>query len=419
MNRVAEEIGGNRFEDISSDLPNIQEWNRAQQVEEEVQPTRFRARHKRPPGALEPTAAVPGDLDLPDYNWDLENESRERSRSRPPAGGPRSSQESGVAWWSRIPDGAWPDQQASYWNEPGAAIEIEIEMPDTVRGPQRAWDDLGSYFVGSLKRRAIELSEKKMTAEEREAFAGAKAIEVKNFVSSEAFEILPDHLKPDKSQAIGMRWILTWKLREDGTRKAKARAVLLGYQDEGYEHRATTSPVMTRQTRQLILQLAAWKRWEVQKSDVTGAFLQSREYPDKLYCVPCPEICRAMNIPESSITRVRKACYGLVDAPLEWYRSVDTFLQGEGFEKLWSDSCCWILRKDGEIKGAISGHVDDFLFGGKQATVSRRISFGLFVRSSSGGTGLPRSSLSVESLLNKLLKDLNFLNLATSTTCTK
>ena len=122
---------------------------------------------------------------------------------------------------------------------------------------------------------------------------------------------------------------------------------------------------MTRQTRQLILQLAAWKRWEVQKGDVTGAFLQSREYPDKLYCVPCPEICRAMNIPESSITRVRKACYGLVDAPLEWYRSVDIFLQGEGFEKLWSDSCCWILRKDGEIKGAISGHVDDFLFGGK------------------------------------------------------
>ena len=362
---VAEEIGGNRFEDISSDLPNIQEWNRAQQVEEEVQPTRFRARHKRPPGALEPTAAVPGDLDLPDYKLGLEDESRERSRSRPPAGGPRSSQESGGAWWSCIPDGAWPDQQASYWNEPGAAIEIEIEMPDTVRGQQRAWNDLGSYFVGSLKRRAVELSEKKMTAEEREAFAGAKAIEVKNFVSSEAFEILPDHLKPDKSQAIGMRWILTWKLREDGTRKAKARAVLLGYQDEGYEHRATTSPVMTRQTRQLILQLAAWKRWEVQKGDVTGAFLQSREYPDQLYCVSCPEICRAMNIPESSITRVRKACYGLVDAPLEWYRSIDTFLQGEGFEKLWSDSCCWILRKDGEIKGAISGHVDDFLFGGK------------------------------------------------------
>ena len=67
-----------------------------------------------------------------------------------------------------------------------------------------------------------------MMAEEREAFRGAKAIEVKNFVASEAFEVLPEELRPDRSQAIGMRWILTWKLREDGSRKPKARAVLLG-----------------------------------------------------------------------------------------------------------------------------------------------------------------------------------------------
>ena len=87
-----------------------------------------------------------------------------------------------------------------------------------------------------------------------------------------------------------MRWILTWKLKEGGTRKPKARAVLPGYQDEAYEHRSTTSPVMTRQTRQLLLQLSAWKRWKVQKGDVTGAFLQSKQYPDQLYCVPCPEI---------------------------------------------------------------------------------------------------------------------------------
>ena len=101
-----------------------------------------------------------------------------------------------------------------------------------------------------MKRRAVELSERRMTPEEITAFQGAKGTEVKNFVASKAFEILPDHLKPDRSQAIGMRWILTWKLKEDGTRKPKARAVLLGYQDEAYEHRSTTSPVMTRQTRQ-------------------------------------------------------------------------------------------------------------------------------------------------------------------------
>ena len=167
-------------------------------------------------------------------------------------------------------------------------MEIEIALPESRRGQQRAWKNLGGFLVGSMRRRAVELSERRMSPQELEAFRGAKAIEVKNFVASKAFEILPDHLKPDRSQAIGMRWILTWKLKEDGTRKAKARAVLLGYQDGGYEHRATTSPVMTRQTRQLLLQMASWRQWKVQKGDVTGAFLQSRTYTDQLFLHSLP-----------------------------------------------------------------------------------------------------------------------------------
>ncbi|CAE7576940.1 unnamed protein product, partial [Symbiodinium pilosum] len=198
-----------------------------------------------------------------------------------------------------------------------------IPMPDTKRGLDKAWADLGSYFVGSMKRRAVELSERKMTVAERAAFEGAKAVEVKNFVASNAFE------------------------------------------DASYEHRATTSPVMSRQTRQMVLQLASWKRWSLSKGDVTGAFLQSRQYPDQLFCVPTPEICTALGIPAGSITRVQRACYGLVDAPLEWWRSVDCFLQEIGFERLWADPCCWVLRENGVLKGVISGHVDDFLFAGK------------------------------------------------------
>ena len=121
---------------------------------------------------------------------------------------------------------------------------------------------------------------------------------------------------------MGMRWILTWKLKDDGTTKPKARAVILGYQDPAYEHRATTSPVMTRSTRQYLLQIAANRRWSVYKGDVSGAFLQGRPYPEDLFCVPCPEICEAMNLPVGSVTKMKRACYGVVDAPLEWYRTV-------------------------------------------------------------------------------------------------
>ena len=101
-----------------------------------------------------------------------------------------------------------------------------------------------------MKKRAVEVCERKLSEAERGEVKVAKLSEVKNFLAAEAFEALPPHLKPDKATAINMRWVLTWKQLDTGGRKAKARAVLLGYQDPAYEHRATTSPVMSRQTRQ-------------------------------------------------------------------------------------------------------------------------------------------------------------------------
>ena len=111
--------------------------------------------------------------------------------------------------------------------------------------------DLQCYMVGALKRRAVEVRERTLSEPERKQFTEAKAAEVRNFIAARAFECLPEHLKPSKDKAIGMRWILTWKYREDGSKKAKARAVLLGYQDPAYEHRSTTAPVMSRQSRQM------------------------------------------------------------------------------------------------------------------------------------------------------------------------
>ena len=227
-------------------------------------------------------------------------------------------------------------------------------------------EDLQGYFVGALKRRAVEVSERRLSAEELQQFREAKAAEVKNFVASGAFESLPEHLRPSKEQAIGMRWVLTWKHRDDGSVKAKARAILLGYQDPCYEHRDTTSPVMTRQTRQFQLQLAALKNWKVYKGDVTGAFLQGREYPDTLYCIPCPEICTALGLAEGSVTKLRRACYGLLDAPLEWYRTVVAVFEELGLERQWADACSWVYRVNGSVRGMISGHVDDFLFSGRE-----------------------------------------------------
>ena len=296
---------------------------------------RYRARSKRPdPEALDE-----------EMGGAREEGSQPSRPQRPRLQGPQNEEgEAGVCWWNTVPEQEWRQEESCFWADTEAAVEIGIDMHESKRGMQRALNNLEAFFTGALKKRAIEVCERKLNPQDKAAFQEAKNIEIKNFLSSKAFEALPKHLQPSKSQAIGMRWILTWKLKPDGTSKAKARAVLLGYQDPAYEHRATAAPVMTRQSRQFLLHLAASKGWTVQKGDVSGAFLQGREYPGELFVTPCKEICEAMGIEEGSVTRLKRACYGLVEAPLEWYRSVSEFLQGLGLERSWSDPCLWTWR---------------------------------------------------------------------------
>ena len=353
--RVAEEIGGNRYEDISHDKPAPTEWYRSQEPQNEPAPARFRFRGKR---------AMPEAMEEPEP---MESSDRARGSmdlsSRPRAAVTWEGTD-GERWFQKVPESAWSVSECAFWSEESAAVEIALDLPESRRGLEKATNEFGSYFVGALKRRNVEVSERRLSAEDRERFREAKSIEVRNFVAAEAFEALPPHLQPNKDQAVGMRWVLTWKTKDDGTTKPKARAVLLGYQDPSYEHRATTAPVMTRQSRQIMLQVAANKKWRLYKGDVTGAFLQGRDYPGDLHCIPCPEICDAMRIPRESITKLKRACYGLVDAPLEWYKTVAEYLHSLGLERLRSDACMWAWRPEGVLRGLVAGHVDDFLFGG-------------------------------------------------------
>ena len=347
--RMVQQLGGQEYEDISQETPNdkpsvVEEMELEPRNTPEV-PPQVRHRWKRP--------------------VDTENP-EQQLRSRPPPAARNHMDEDlqAEAWWSHV-EFQEPEQEAQEkWENPDMAIEVAIDMPSTNRGWKDMTRDMYGYFVGAMKRRAAEVSEKRLDEESKEKFRAAKAVEVKNFIAAKAFELVPPEMRPPKEKAIGMRWILSWKLKEDGTQKAKARAILLGYQDPGYEHRGTTTPVMTRQSRQFLLQIAANRKWLTQKGDVSGAFLQGREYPGELFCIPCKEICEAMGVEEGTITKVKRGCYGLVDAPLEWYRSISQFLERLGLQKTWSDPCLWVWKPQGQLRGIISCHVDDFLFTG-------------------------------------------------------
>ena len=374
--KVSNELGGNEYDDLTEVEVPLQEWHRAADPLLEMQPSkRFRGKSR----VLVPRAtAAPAGDDLSveqdlleDFSHEPGGSSSSRAvRSRSPVRQTASFLEAkhelpkGEHWSTKVHESYFVSETRDFWQGEQAAVQLEIELPDTRAKTERVLKDMHAFITTSLKRRAVEVSERRLTPTELQEFAKAKSVEVNNFIAAKAFEALPADYRVDRTQAVKMRWILTWKRKDDGSKKAKARAVLLGYQDPLYEHRSTMSPTTTRQTRQLQLQIAASSGFITEKGDVTGAFLQSRPYPSELHCIPCKEICQAMGLPEESVVRVQKACYGLVDAPLEWYRSVSMFFEKLGFHRCLSDPCCWVLVKDHKLRGIVSGHVDDFLFSG-------------------------------------------------------
>ena len=337
--KLTEGLGERQFEDISEEMPEPLDYE--QGVDEEQAPTLRRVRQKR---------AAP--------EFDMARTEAPEAPESDPFG----------HWLNPVEEEEFRDCYAEcFWQTQGAAVEIEIELPTSIRGKRYMADHFQSFLAAQLRRRGVEVSERHLTQKELEEFREAKQVEVKKFVGADALQALPPHLQPGKLEAMKMRWVLTWKKSEDGTKTTKARCVVLGYQDPNYEHRQTMAPTMSRTTRQIMLCLAAALGMTVAKGDVSGAFLQGREYQHDAYVVPTDEICSAMGIPSGSITKLKKCCYGLVDAPLEWFLTVSDFLMSIGFARCVGDPCCFkYVSKDNRLIGLVSGHVDDFVFCGRK-----------------------------------------------------
>ena len=250
-----------------------------------------------------------------------------------------------------------------------ACLEIGIDLPEGKAAMKKSWiRDFDAFLANQVKKNHIEVSERHLSPEEKQQFQGAKDVEIKNFILAKVFEKLPEGYKPDASQVLKMRWVLTWKINPDTqAKKAKARAVILGYLDPEYERRPTASPTVSRTSRQLFLQCCASNGFKVKKGDVSGAFLQGREFSRTVLCEPLAEICQHLGLPPGSVTRLTKAAYGLVEAPLEWYLTINEFLESLGFRRQLSDPCVWgLYSESGETIGYACGHVDDFLFAGRE-----------------------------------------------------
>ena len=82
----------------------------------------------------------------------------------------------------------------------------------------------------------------------------------------------------------------------------------------------------------------------------------------RLICGEVPDDVREMlGLRDDEIVRIKKAGYGLVNAPWKWFKKVEETLLQLGWKQHPLDVCLFMKYSDGELSGVIGIHVDGAL----------------------------------------------------------
>lgn len=167
---------------------------------------------------------------------------------------------------------------------------------------------------------------------------------------------------PPGEKVIGLKWVFKLKKDADGKIvKHKARLVAKGYvQKRGVDYDEVYAPVTRLETVRLLLALSAKKNWEVHHLDVKTAFLNG-EIKEDVY-VSQPEGFEKTG-KEHLVYKLKKALYGLRQAPRAWYAKLNSCLENFGFLRCPYEPAVYTRMEQGEVL-IIAVYVDDLLVTG-------------------------------------------------------
>ena len=215
-----------------------------------------------------------------------------------------------------------------------ASTYASIPTPKTMAAPRRA----------KAARREATITEKRQYAKQ---FHQAKLDEYKAWSKENDIFELVDMRKEKVQNYVTGRWVLTVKRDKDGNfQKCKARWVLRGFQDRQVWDLQTDSPTSTRPGFRLQCQAAANRQWDVTHVDLKTAFLQGDSFVGdrNVICQLPPEAGHPPHIG----ARLKRAAYGLNDAPRLWWNRPDKALRTYGLVPTRADRCCYVLYSAGQ-----------------------------------------------------------------------
>eukprot|EP00435_Cladocopium_sp_Y103_P017306 s4178_g4.t1 len=235
-------------------------------------------------------------------------------------------------------------------------------------------ETLPLLIAAAAKRQRAEVKIRDLDAAQAAEFQQAKSKELDQWLATETVRRIMRHKIPEQN-ILRCRWVLTWKeldevdrAKEGRSKKAKARLVILGYEDPDLTNIPRDSPTLQKESRSLLLQLCASRQWLIQSFDIKTAFLRgSRRDNRTLGLEPPQELREKLHLRENEICELLKSAYGLVNAPYLWYQELKENLLALGFKMSPLDPCVFTLSdSSGYVHGAIGMHVDDGLCAGDQ-----------------------------------------------------
>mgnify|MGYP001297108246 FL=1 len=181
----------------------------------------------------------------------------------------------------------------------------------------------------------------------------AKEKEIANFKKHKAYEWVEDR----GQSRITSGWVITQKQFGEVT-GAKARLVCHGNQER--EEHPSDAPTATKMGLRLLFTICAQMGWQVMTADVTSAFLQAK-LDREVHVMPPKDLQRP-----GQLWKLKRAMYGLDDASLLWYKTVEEEMLRLGCQKLQSDPAIFYYHHPDNktLEGLVGWHVDDLNGGG-------------------------------------------------------
>ena len=165
---------------------------------------------------------------------------------------------------------------------------------------------------------------------------------------------------PADVKTIRSKWVYKKKINPDGSTRYKVRLVIRGFEQiAGTDFGETYAPVSKLSTFRLLLSIAAKFGWKVDHMDVATAFLNPKIDRETVFMSlpagmewvdPWLHACGV------DVVRLRKALYGLRQAPKLWFDAINAFLLALGFKASQADPNLY-------VKGSVILllYVDDIL----------------------------------------------------------